>query len=404
MATGDGLLARIVPSGWTIGFDAFAGLCAAARTHGNGIVEVTSRGSIQVRGLSPASAPAFAAAVDALDIDCGDAIPVLIHPLSGLDPDEIFDAGALADSLRRNLVVAKFMPRLSAKSSVVVDGGGALHLDEIGADIQLRAVAAPDGPYFHVALGGSAATAAPLGAVALPRAVECAMRLLALLADTAPQARVRDALRSHGLVPFKSAVADLITAAPRLETAGPAQPIGIHRLRDGRVAVGLGLPFGHSDADTLDLLVAAARRAGASGLRTAPGRALLVLGLTLPAARDLGAQVRSLGFIDDPNDLRCRVIACAGAPVCAFGRIPARSLAPAVAEAVQGRLAGRELVHVSGCSKGCAHPSDAAIAVFGREGVCDIRVDGRPAGSVAVESLPGQVARILQSRREPEHG
>ncbi len=52
MATGDGLLARLTPSGSTIALDAFAGLCAAARTHGNGIIEITSRGSIQIRGLS----------------------------------------------------------------------------------------------------------------------------------------------------------------------------------------------------------------------------------------------------------------------------------------------------------------------------------------------------------------
>ena len=56
MATGDGLLVRLLPIG-TIALDAFAALCVAARQHGNGIIEVTSRGSIQIRGLSAASAP-----------------------------------------------------------------------------------------------------------------------------------------------------------------------------------------------------------------------------------------------------------------------------------------------------------------------------------------------------------
>ena len=64
MPTGDGLLARITPSGATIPLDAVTALCAAARRHGNGIVEITARGSIQVRGLAPVSAPAFAAAVE----------------------------------------------------------------------------------------------------------------------------------------------------------------------------------------------------------------------------------------------------------------------------------------------------------------------------------------------------
>ena len=51
MPTGDGLLVRLLPIG-TIPLAAFAQLCAAARREGNGIIEVTGRGSIQVRGLN----------------------------------------------------------------------------------------------------------------------------------------------------------------------------------------------------------------------------------------------------------------------------------------------------------------------------------------------------------------
>ena len=101
MQTGDGLLARLTPAGSTIALDAFAGLCAAARTHGNGIVEITSRGSIQVRGLSAASAPLFAADVASLGIEASDGIPVLTDPLSGLDAMSCSTPHALAAELRR---------------------------------------------------------------------------------------------------------------------------------------------------------------------------------------------------------------------------------------------------------------------------------------------------------------
>jgi precorrin-3B synthase len=83
MQTGDGLLVRLLPID-AIPLAAFAGLCAAARTHGNGIVEVTARGSIQVRGLAPASAPRFAAAVGALGIAANDGVAVHTNPLAGV--------------------------------------------------------------------------------------------------------------------------------------------------------------------------------------------------------------------------------------------------------------------------------------------------------------------------------
>ncbi len=50
MSTGDGLLVRLVPTD-EMALDAFIALCAAARMHGNGTMEVTARGSLQVRGI-----------------------------------------------------------------------------------------------------------------------------------------------------------------------------------------------------------------------------------------------------------------------------------------------------------------------------------------------------------------
>src|SRR5262249_8495219 len=52
MATGDGLLVRLTPTGTTMPCEAFVTLCTAARNCGNGVIEITSRGSIQIRGLT----------------------------------------------------------------------------------------------------------------------------------------------------------------------------------------------------------------------------------------------------------------------------------------------------------------------------------------------------------------
>src|ERR1700681_4257968 len=82
MQTRDGPLVRLASAGATIGLDAAAALGAAARRYGNGIVEITARGSIQIRGLTSASAPAFTDAVAALGIDAGDGVPLLTDPLA----------------------------------------------------------------------------------------------------------------------------------------------------------------------------------------------------------------------------------------------------------------------------------------------------------------------------------
>src|SRR5215475_3798620 len=87
MQTGDGLLARSVPRG-PIRIAAMLELCDAAEEHGNGIIEVTQRGSFQFRGLRPESASEFARVVTALDLGTTPGPTILASPLIGFDPWE----------------------------------------------------------------------------------------------------------------------------------------------------------------------------------------------------------------------------------------------------------------------------------------------------------------------------
>ncbi|HLH88318.1 MAG TPA: precorrin-3B synthase [Xanthobacteraceae bacterium] len=383
MQTGDGLLARLTPIG-TVSLDAMEGLTAAARRYGNCIVEITSRGSIQVRGLTAQSAPSFADAVAALGIAADDGVPIITDPLAGLDRDELIDAGALAAALRGALAAAP-LAKLNPKVSVVIDGGGALHLDALPADIRLRAIAAPDGPRIHIAVGGDAASAAPFRTVAPADVVDTVVRLLGEIAAHGPEARARDAMRR--------ASAD--TDAPARE---PADPVGLHRLRRNRLAVGVGLPFGHTDTGALNSLLRAARVVEASGVRTAPGRALLVVGLRRLEAEQIAATARRLDFIVEPRDPRRRLIACAGAPICASGEIEARSLAREVARHAMPLMRRDETIHISGCAKSCAYQGVATFTATGRGGVCDLLVEGAPAGSCESWQLAERLGKIAVDR------
>jgi precorrin-3B synthase len=400
MATGDGLLVRLLPTG-TIALDAFAALCAAARQHGNGIIEVTSRGSIQIRGLSASSAPRFAAAIAALGIAAEDGIPVLTNPLAGLDAEHIIDAGVLAADLRLALARSSLAGRLSAKVSVAIDGGGALSLDGIAADVRLRAEAVDDVVALCVSVGGDGQNAVPLGWVADRDGVEVTIRLFEVLAQRGRVARLRDVVAAEGIAPLRSAVADLIihNGATRSESRfGDA--IGLHPLRNGTFAHGVGLAFGHADATSLQRLTETAKAVGASGMRAAPGRALIIVGLTQQTASSVATAAEMLGFIVHAGDPRRHVVACAGAPICASADIAARAIAPQIATAAAPHLDGSFKIHISGCAKGCAHPAPAALTVVGTPAGCLLISNGStrdmPFATVATHELPVAVAEIAR--------
>jgi precorrin-3B synthase len=407
MLTGDGFLARIVPSGATITLNAFGVLCAAACAHGNGIIEITARGSIQVRGLKPDTFEAFSKVIGDLAIGT-EGIPVAIGPLAGLEHAAI-DVSGLARDLRTRLAHATFAAQLGPKVSVAIDAGSALHLDQIAADIRLRIEgAAPDVEWAHMALAGDADDATPLGAVPATEAVDRVLNVLGIIAQHGRAARARDFIHENGLHLLHAEV------GPFIKTPSPvkrprSEPIGRHLLHDGTIALGLGLAFGSTNVDALERLIEAARTLGALGLRTAH-RAILVIGLPLDAAARLEAGAEKVGLITRADDPRRYIAACTGAPTCDSAQFPARALAQAVANASAGILDGSFVLHLSGCAKGCAHPAKCGLTIVGHRDGCDVVIDGsttdRPIGTVESEALTSHLAaladNVCKARRDGE--
>jgi precorrin-3B synthase len=442
MPTGDGLLVRLMPTDSVAVTDLLA-LCAAARRDGNGTIEITARGSLQVRGLSASSAHAFARAVAELGIAASDGLGVLTNPLPG-DPEAIIDPGPVAAAVRRAAAQASL--ELSAKVSVIIDAGGRLHLDALPADIRLRAIRFAEKPLLHVSIGGDAASARPLGAIALPAANDVALALLGAIAAQGPHARAAELVAAVDIEHLRSLIGDHLQCAPTAPRRLPAEMIGTHRLQDGSMAVGVALPFGHIHSDALAALTRLAGTYGVRSVRLAPGRALLLLGVAAENAAALGREAARLGLIVDADDPRRRIVACPGKPACASGLIASRALATELAQSLvlarglsgaansaipppeRGRSATRDLIggrrvginprprsspnasaergtptrqhllrseanavdlpltgggmeappsaaqliHISGCAKGCAHPGTAALTVVGTERGCGI--------------------------------
>jgi precorrin-3B synthase len=391
MPTGDGLLVRILPKD-RIAADPFITLCKAARQHGSGIIEITSRGSLQVRGLTPRSARRFAEEVAVLDIAESAPVPILVDPLPD-DPEVLIDAAGLAFQLRRAIERGRLS--FAPKVSVAVDGGGRLHLDALSADVRLRAFASFEGPRLHVSVAGDAGSATSLGALAPERAVAAVISLLNVIAG---RGRAADILREKGSEPFRSAVADDLQSLPVPSVRAPADPIGLHRLRTGQLALGIALAFGQADAEALIDLMGIAGKHGAQAARPAAGRVLLLSGLDDIAAAAVARAAGRLGLITRTDDPRRRIAACPGKPACASGWIAARALANELTPRLQPH-AGEIDIHISGCAKGCAHPAPAALTVVGSEHGCGIVRRGSaratPIYHVEPHDLVAEIARAM---------
>jgi precorrin-3B synthase len=380
MQTGDGLLARIVPNE-PIAIDDLCALCDASEALGNGIIEVTQRGSLQIRGLTEASAPEFAQIVNSLGIGADNSPPLLTSPLFGLDAAEPFDSTSLVSDLRALLQGSQpDLQGLGPKVSVLVDGGGHLHLDAVPADIRL--IATPNS-LFELSVAGDATSASFVGYVSTNRAAASVKDLLQLIASWGPTARARDLVSGLNLAPIPSS------------TRPASEPIGMHLLKDGTVARGLALPFGHTTAATLRRLARSAADQGVRRIRPAPGRSLLAIGLSQASANNLCASAAHEGFVVDAHDARRHVVACAGTPACASAKLPTRQLAPEVARAARALSGSSNVVHLSGCSKGCAHPGPAAVTIVGPDRVVvNGRASDTPRATVSSAGLIADIERL----------
>ncbi|MDT7950410.1 MAG: precorrin-3B synthase [Acetobacteraceae bacterium] len=334
MQTGDGLLVRVKPPLGLLPAAAARALAAAALEHGNGAIELTGRGALQFRGLSPVSAPRFAAVAVHLGLAAADPAAerrrsVVVSPLAGCDPAVAPATLALARALEAAIVADDALRALPAKFGFAVDGAGALPVGE-GADISL--VAAGD-DWFVV----------PDGAGAVRVTTEDAVGTALRMAHTfLRQARGERRMRAVA----QDVVAVMGLAPEPLARPAPRPPIG--PLPGG--LIGVGAPFGALDGAALNELAA-----GDGVLRLTPWRAII-----LPAARMAAAA--ALGFIVSPDDPRLLVSACPGQPACASATVDTRGLAARL------RPLPGVTVHVSGCSKGCAHPLPAKLTLVGQDG------------------------------------
>ncbi|MFO7920859.1 MAG: precorrin-3B synthase [Nioella sp.] len=364
MMSGDGLVVRVRAPLGRLSQEQAAGAARLAERDGNGLIDVSARANVQIRGVTPGAHPALIEGLRALglvdrDVAAETRRNLVIQPFWSEDDPTHRVAQALTNALAH-----ADAPDLPGKFGFAVDCGPTPLLRGTSADIRIEH--GPDG--LLVRANGSD-RGAP---VTEGSAAEMAIALARWFLDTggAPEGRGRMARHlAAGATPPET-----FTAAP-MALQG-REPPGPGRTETGQL---VALEFGQVTAETLAAL---AQRAP---IRLTPWRMLLLEGV---------AEAPGLpGLIHDATDARLRIDTCTGAPGCPQGLSDTRHLARALAP----HLRPGQRLHISGCAKGCAHPGPAPLTLTATgPNRFDLVRDGRADATPEATGLsPDQIKKAL---------
>ncbi len=337
MLSGDGYVVRVRPHGGRLTPEQARGIARLAAAHGNGLIDLSSRANLQIRGVSETSHAPLIEGLRTLGLI--DPTPevearrnIVVTPF-WVEGD---GTSALATALELALV-APDAPDLPAKFGFAIDTGPQAMLGD-AADV---AILRQD-EVLIVKPAGAASGAAATPATAVPLAMDLARWFLSTGGATGGRGRMAAHLVRSALPQTFRAVADLPTCTPPAPGPLPAGWL-------------VALAFGQTDAETLAAL------SELGPLRLTPWRMVLVERLQKAPALP--------GLVTDPGDPLLRVVACTGAPGCPQGHAATRPLARRLAPSVPPG----QTLHVAGCAKGCAHPASTLTLTAGPEGWTLIR-------------------------------
>ncbi len=378
MQTGDGLLVRLKPRGNQLTSRQCTAIAQLAQRFGNGILDLTSRANLQLRGVDAAEHDELIEALreHSLVDDTADAEArrnVMLSPFAGPE------GKALASELENTLAASGL--ELPGKFGFAVDTGAQPVLQLASADIRIER---RSNGGLLVRADGERCGIAVTEHDAVNTVIALAEWFLATTARALPPPpRRMAALIANGSSPPDALRGKHAPAAPRhLPLPG--------ELNDGALFV--SAEFGQLSADTLMAL------APFAPLMLTPWRMLRLE--TAPAdtpqaaPRPIDRLMRVIDdaadLIIDPRDPRLRVVACVGAPACAQGLQPTQALARTLADT----LAPSNTLHVSGCAKGCASRAVASLTLVGTPDGFDVVVNGNSFATPEHHSLQATDARI----------
>lgn len=360
----DGGICRIkLPGGVLRGAQARA-IAEAARQHAGGVLELTNRSNLQIRGVLPGQEAPLIAALLAAGLGprvaaADDVRNLMLSPAAGLDPQARMDVRPLAAKLLDLLQDTPALHTLSPKFALQLDGGETLAMREHPHDLWL---AAEDDQHLLLGLAGCPVDA-PLARIETAQAVELVRELLLLFLDlaTPEQTRMRQLLAqipaSELLQRLQARLDFPLQPVPidwQPSTALMRPPAGIYPQAqpDLRMVVA-SAQLGRLQAEQLLALAELSERYGDGELRLTPWQGLLLGNVPEAKTAELMSALTELGMINQTDEPLLGLVACTGSAACARGLADSKQHALHLAEHLRASGA-RPQVHLSACPRSCA--------------------------------------------------
>jgi precorrin-3B synthase len=343
----DGYLLRVPLVGGLLNLIQLDCLAEVARQSSNGIVELTNRGNLQLRGLDRDALPAALEACRAVGLGDAAASLVTISPFAGQ-----------AEHRLRATVVRGLgdldLERLSRKFVVHVDDAEGWTADR-PADLSIRLVTG----FYVVTVRGLGTTTCRAAA----EVAGLARRLVEECIQHGPHSRAADLAANGGIAALGHTRAWLLSKpAHRPEPPG----VGVTIQPDGTYTVLAGARFGRVNAATLGSLGHLLRQQQLTTVRITPWRAFAFTCSSVAQAAAVLADAASIGLLSDRQDPAVGVIACIGARGCWQTQLDTLAEAERFVAHRPAELQPGSLVHVSGCDKFCATRAHVALTLLGR--------------------------------------
>ena len=359
----DGGICRIKLPGGVLNSAQARAIAEAARLHASGVLELTNRSNLQIRGVLPGREGAL---IDAL-LSAGlgprvaaadDVRNLLLSPAAGFDPQARVDVRPLANQLLDLLQDTPALHALSPKFALQLDGGEALAMRAHPHDLWL---AAENERHLLLGLAGCPLDT-PLARIEATQAVTLVRELLLLFLElaTPEQSRMRQLLTqipADELLQRLQARLDFtLQTPPAWQPAATIKhtPAGIYpQAQNGLHMVLAGARLGRLHAEQLLALAELSERHGDGELRLTPWQGVLLGNVPEPASRELLAALGELGLLTHVDEPLLGLVACTGSAACARGLADSKHHALHLADLLR-ESGARPQVHLSACPRSCA--------------------------------------------------